>query len=108
MITISEYATVDWPNQWSGRNPVSYFNTSDPITISDFENLTFVPLPKVSASSAPEKFVVTLPAALEGWIHEQVASGKYIDASDYVRDLVRRDRVEAMMLFDANSDAMET
>jgi antitoxin ParD1/3/4 len=35
-----------------------------------------------------------LPADLEGWIETRVADGTYFDASDYLRDLVRRDRAK--------------
>ncbi len=34
---------------------------------------------------------VVLPPALERWINTRVAQGRYIDADEYVRDLVRRD-----------------
>ncbi|MFO6446204.1 type II toxin-antitoxin system ParD family antitoxin [Erythrobacter sp. NE805] len=32
------------------------------------------------------------PPALERWIEAQVAEGRYADAADYLRDLVRRDQ----------------
>jgi hypothetical protein len=31
------------------------------------------------------------PPALQRWIEAQVAEGRYADAADYIRDLVRRD-----------------
>lgn len=34
---------------------------------------------------------VSLPDPMKEWIEKQVATGEYASASDYVRDLVRRD-----------------
>lgn len=34
----------------------------------------------------------TLPSALRSWIDQRVAEGRYADAGDYLRDLVRRDQ----------------
>ena len=36
-----------------------------------------------------------LPPDLERWIETRVAEGEFLDASDYLRELVRRDRAEA-------------
>lgn len=40
---------------------------------------------------------VSLPDKMKQWVEDQVATGRYGNSSDYVRDLVRRDqeRVEA-------------
>ncbi|HKX77437.1 MAG TPA: type II toxin-antitoxin system ParD family antitoxin [Novosphingobium sp.] len=35
---------------------------------------------------------VSIPSALRKWIDHRVAEGRYSSASDYVRDLVRRDQ----------------
>ena len=35
--------------------------------------------------------IVTLPDSFKDWIEVRVKDGEYKDASDYVRDLVRRD-----------------
>jgi antitoxin ParD1/3/4 len=35
---------------------------------------------------------VSLPPALKSWIDHRVAEGRYSSASDYVRDLVRKDQ----------------
>jgi antitoxin ParD1/3/4 len=35
---------------------------------------------------------VSLPGPLKHWIEEQVATGDYASTSDYMRDLVRRDK----------------
>jgi antitoxin ParD1/3/4 len=35
---------------------------------------------------------VSLPDQLKGWAESRVAEGRYSSTSDYVRDLVRRDR----------------
>lgn len=38
---------------------------------------------------------VSLPDPMKQWVEEQSASGKYANASDYIRDLIRRDQVRA-------------
>ena len=35
---------------------------------------------------------VSLPAAMKDWVERQAAGGQYGNASDYIRDLIRRDR----------------
>lgn len=35
---------------------------------------------------------LSLPPALKNWVDSKVAEGRYSSASDYVRDLVRRDQ----------------
>ena len=35
---------------------------------------------------------ISMPPALEQWVHARLAQGRYADAADYVRDLVRRDQ----------------
>lgn len=35
---------------------------------------------------------VSLPASMKDWVESQVATGRYSNASDYVRDLIRRDQ----------------
>lgn len=37
----------------------------------------------------------SIPPALLSWIEQRVAEGRYADAADYLRDLVRRDQQEA-------------
>jgi len=46
---------------------------------------------------------VSLPDALKEWVETQAGSGRYGNASDYVRDLIRRDqeRRHAIDLFQA-------
>lgn len=39
---------------------------------------------------------VSLPSGLKEWVDSRVAQGRYSSASDYVRDLVRRDQDAAM------------
>jgi antitoxin ParD1/3/4 len=36
-----------------------------------------------------------LPPDLESWAESRAAEGEFFDASDYLRELVRRDRAEA-------------
>jgi antitoxin ParD1/3/4 len=38
-----------------------------------------------------------LPPDLEKWIETRVAEGRYFDAGDYLRDLVRRDQERASL-----------
>ena len=38
---------------------------------------------------------VSLPDAMKDWVEAQAASGRYANASDYVRDLIRRDQDKA-------------
>lgn len=35
---------------------------------------------------------VSLPDAMKSWVEEQAQTGRYSNASDYVRDLIRRDQ----------------
>lgn len=35
---------------------------------------------------------VSIPSQLKSWVDHRVAEGRYSSASDYVRDLVRRDQ----------------
>ncbi len=35
---------------------------------------------------------VSLPDPLKEWVEDRVKSGRYANASDYVRDLIRRDQ----------------
>ena len=35
---------------------------------------------------------VSLPSQMKSWVEEQAAGGRYGNASDYVRDLIRRDQ----------------
>ena len=34
---------------------------------------------------------ISLPDQMKQWVEEQVATGRYANASDYMRDLIRRD-----------------
>ena len=38
---------------------------------------------------------VSLPGPMKDWVETQTKSGKYGNASDYVRDLIRRDQERA-------------
>lgn len=39
---------------------------------------------------------LSLPPALKSWVDHKVSEGRYSSASDYMRDLVRRDQEAAM------------
>ena len=38
------------------------------------------------------ELTISMPPSLQGWIEARLALGEYTDASDYLRDLIRRDR----------------
>ena len=38
---------------------------------------------------------VSVPDPMRDWVQSQIENGKYASASDYVRDLIRRDQTEA-------------
>ena len=38
---------------------------------------------------------VSLPGPMKDWVEQQARSGRYSNASDYVRDLIRRDQDRA-------------
>ena len=38
---------------------------------------------------------ISLPDAMKNWVEQQTKSGRYSNASDYVRDLIRRDQDQA-------------
>ncbi len=38
---------------------------------------------------------ISLPDQMKRWVEEQAASGRYSNASDVVRDLIRREQVKA-------------
>lgn len=41
---------------------------------------------------------ISLPDQMKQWVEQQVATGRYANASDYMRDLVRRDELQAQKL----------
>ena len=45
---------------------------------------------------------VSLPDPMKDWIEAQIRQGEYASASDYVRDLVRRDRARREQEFTMN------
>ena len=38
---------------------------------------------------------VSLPDAMKAWVEDQTRTGRYGNASDYVRDLIRREQIRA-------------
>ena len=44
---------------------------------------------------------VSLPDAMKDWVEERVKTGRYANASDYVRDLIRRDQQKREALIEA-------
>lgn len=38
---------------------------------------------------------LSMPEALSQWVETRLAEGRYLDAADYLRDLVRRDQEQA-------------
>ncbi len=51
---------------------------------------------------------VSLPAQMREWIETQVGGGEYANASDYVRDLIRRDQRQRELLKLALAEAEES
>ncbi|MFO7812158.1 MAG: type II toxin-antitoxin system ParD family antitoxin [Pelovirga sp.] len=41
---------------------------------------------------------VSLPDQMKNWVEECVKSGRYANASDYVRDLIRQDHIKLEQL----------
>ncbi|WP_042805976.1 type II toxin-antitoxin system ParD family antitoxin [Thioalkalivibrio sp. ALE19] len=41
---------------------------------------------------------ISLPDPMKSWVEEQAQSGQYSNSSDYVRDLIRRDRERALKI----------
>ena len=58
LIQISEYALVDWPNEWQGRIPVAYWKDDDYEGV-DFKTLDYNPLEKLPRG-------LTIPEAKAG------------------------------------------
>ncbi len=50
---------------------------------------------------------ISLPDPMKSWVEDQAKSGRYANSSDYVRDLIRRDRarLEAVTEIQAAVDA---
>jgi antitoxin ParD1/3/4 len=50
---------------------------------------------------------ISLPDPMKNWVEDQARSGRYANSSDYVRDLIRRDRarLEAIAELQAAVDA---
>jgi antitoxin ParD1/3/4 len=46
---------------------------------------------------------VSLPDPMKDWVEAQASSGRYSNASDYVRDLIRRDQERASKLAELQS-----
>ena len=51
---------------------------------------------------------ISLPDPMKGWVEEHVQSGHYANASEYVRDLIRRDNAKREALRQALIDGEES
>jgi antitoxin ParD1/3/4 len=51
---------------------------------------------------------VNIPPNLLDWVEAQVQSGRYVDAGDYLRDLIRRDQLSDEELFKALEEGTES
>ena len=51
---------------------------------------------------------VSLPDLLKDWVEDRVKSGRYANASDYVRDLIRRDQEKREALVHALIEGEES
>lgn len=45
---------------------------------------------------AQDSMNISLPAEMTAWVEQQIRLGRYGDASEYVRDLIRKDQVRAV------------
>lgn len=41
---------------------------------------------------------ISLPEPMQNWIESQISSGYYTDYSDYIRDLIRRDQQQNLLV----------
>ena len=46
---------------------------------------------------------ISLPDSMKSWVEDQARSGRYANSSDYVRDLIRRDRVRSEAIAELQS-----
>ncbi len=53
----------------------------------------YLPLAKEGADMASMN--VSIPDRMRDWVQHRIESGQYATVSDYVRDLIRRDQVQA-------------
>ena len=51
---------------------------------------------------------VSLPEPMKEWVEDRVKSGRYANASDYVRDLIRRDQERRAALVEALIEGEES
>jgi len=51
---------------------------------------------------------VSLPEPMKEWVEDRVKSGRYANASDYVRDLIRRDQERRAALVEALTEGEES
>jgi antitoxin ParD1/3/4 len=49
-------------------------------------------IPTIMYKNAMAQLNISIPPALKSWVDHRVAEGRYSSASDYMRDLVRRDQ----------------
>jgi antitoxin ParD1/3/4 len=41
---------------------------------------------------------ISLPEPMQNWVESQISSGYYADCSDYIRDLIRRDQQQNLLV----------
>jgi len=46
---------------------------------------------------------ISLPDQMKSWVEAQSASGRFANSSDYVRDLIRRDRMRSEAIAELQS-----
>lgn len=57
--------------------------------LAKFANLCYI---RVKGSSAMATMNISLPDQMKQWVEEQVATGRYANSSDLIRDLIREDQ----------------
>ena len=50
---------------------------------------------------------VSIPEKLKGWAEQRVAEGRYSSTSDYIRDLVRRDQENVVMVAESEWEGLQ-
>jgi antitoxin ParD1/3/4 len=46
---------------------------------------------------------ISLPDPMKSWVEDQAKAGRYANSSDYVRDLIRRDRARSEAITELQS-----
>jgi len=73
----------------SGSDSIKSVNCDLIISLTNFAISNYLELIKETRMATMN---VSLPDAMKDWVEAQAKTGRYSNASDYVRDLIRRDQ----------------